>query len=296
MTAASLRALLDGIVDYAGLFPPASLDMRAAVANYGEYLASTESWALGRFVLPIARLPEYEEARRANDGGAAVSEPWRLSALTGGDTLADITRAVEFNVRGGAGVIDALEAKLGTGDDIRRVASRLTGDMELFVEVPVRDDPLQLVRAVADVGAKAKIRTGGTTEDAFPSSREVARFIRRCVEVGAPFKATAGLHHPIRARYHLTYAANAPEGVMFGFLNVFLAAALLRSGASEDDAVAMLETTDAADLRFDDLGLSWREHRLTTDQLRAARRSLARSFGSCSFSEPVDDLRALALL
>jgi hypothetical protein len=294
MTAASLRALLDGIVDYAGLFPPASLDMRAAVANYGDYLASSESWALGRFVLPIARLPEYEEARRAIGGDE--TQPWRLSALTGGDALADIARAVEFNVRGGAGVIDALEAKLGTVDDIRRVASRLTGDMELFVEVPVRDDPLHLLRAVADVGAKAKIRTGGTTADAFPSSREVARFIRRCVEVGAPFKATAGLHHPIRARYHLTYAADAPEGVMFGFLNVFLAAALLRAGATEDDAVAMLETTDARDLRFDDFGLSWREHRLTTDQLRAARRSVARSFGSCSFSEPVDDLRALALI
>jgi len=296
MTAASLRALLDGIVDYAGLFPPASLDMRAAVLNYREYLASSEAWALGRFVLPIARLAEYEDARRGIQGGELGSPPWRLSGLTGGDTLADIARAAEFNVMGGADMIDALETKLGTVDDIRRVASRLTGDMELFVEVPVREDPLALLRAVADVGAKAKIRTGGTTEDAFPSSREVARFIRRCVEVGAPFKATAGLHHPIRARYHLTYDPNAPEGVMFGFLNVFLAAALLRAGGSEDDAVAMLETTDAGDLLFDDFGLSWREHRLTTDQLRMARRSLARSFGSCSFSEPVDDLRALALI
>ena len=296
MTAASLRALLDGIVDYAGLFPPASLDMRAAVLNYREYLASSEAWALGRFVLPIARLAEYEDARRGTQGGELGSPPWRLSGLTGGDTLADIARAAEFNVMGGPDVIDALETKLGTVDDIRRVASRLTGDMELFVEVPVREDPLALLRAVADVGAKAKIRTGGTTEDAFPSSREVARFIRRCAEVGAPFKATAGLHHPIRARYHLTYDPNAPEGVMFGFLNVFLAAALLRAGASEDDAVGMLETTDAGDLLFDDFGLSWREHRLTTDQLRVARRSLARSFGSCSFSEPVDDLRALALI
>ena len=294
MTAASLRVLLDGIVDYAGLFPPASLDMRTAVGNYATYLASDEAWALGKFVLPIARLAEYEEARRAVDDSDATQ--WRLSGLTGGDTLADITRAVEFNVRGQYAVIDAIEAKLGTVDDIRRAATRLTGDMELFVEIPMRDDPLPLVRAVAEVGAKAKIRTGGVTEDAFPSSREVARFIRRCVEVGAPFKATAGLHHPIRARYHLTYAPDAPEGVMFGFLNVFLAAALLRAGATEDDAVAMLEAKDAGELRFDDGGLTWREHRLTTDQLRSARRLLARSFGSCSFEEPVDDLRALALI
>jgi len=294
MTAASLRALLDGIVDYAGLFPPASLDMRSAVANYAQYLTSVESWALGRFVLPMSRLEEYLEARRASSVGR--DSVWRLSALTGGDIQADLARAIEFNVHGGYDVIDALEAKLGTIDDIRRVASRLTGDMELFVEVPVQSDPLPLLRAVADVGAKAKIRTGGTTEDAFPTSREVARFIRRCIEVGAPFKATAGLHHPIRARYRLTYAPNSPEGVMFGFLNVFLAAALLRAGGSEDDAVAMLETSDASAVEFDDLGATWRGRRLTSEQLRATRRYLARSFGSCSFTEPVDDLRALALI
>jgi hypothetical protein len=294
MTAASLRALLEGIVDYAGLFPPASLDMRAAVANYASYLSSPDAWALGRFVLPVARLSEYEEACRALGTTGEVS--WRLSALTAGDGLADLARATEFNVRGGCGVIDALEAKLGTIDDIRRAASRLTGDMELFVEIPLQEEPLPLVRAIADVGAKAKIRTGGTTEDAFPSSADVARFIRRCVEVGAPFKATAGLHHPIRARHHLTYAPHSPEAVMFGFLNVFLAAALLRAGATEQDAIALLETTDATVVHFDDQGVSWRAHRLTNDQLRAARRSLARSFGSCSFTEPMDDLRALALL
>src|SRR5690349_12399045 len=98
MTAASLRALLEGIVDYAGLFPPASVDMRAAVANYAEYLSSDESWALGRFVLPIARLGEFEEARRTTQA-RGDDRLWRLSALTGGDTQADIARAMEFNVR-----------------------------------------------------------------------------------------------------------------------------------------------------------------------------------------------------
>ena len=292
----ALRALLEGIVDYAGLFPPAQLDMPSAVRAYAEYLRGGDAWALGRFVVPVARLTEFEEARRAL-GAAPTEVPWRLSGIAGGDAVADIARAAEFSAGGAAGaIIDSLETRLSTPDDIRRVASRLPGDMELYVEIPVRDDPAPLVRAIADVGAKAKLRTGGTTAEAFPTSAEVARFLRRCVEAGAPFKATAGLHHPVRARYRLTYAADAPEGTMFGFLNVFLAAAAIRHGASDEEAVALLETTDPGAFHFDDEGVRWRDLRLTTEQLRTVRRTTARSFGSCSFREPVDDLRALHLL
>jgi hypothetical protein len=294
--AASVRALLEGIVDYAGLFPPASLDMRTAVEHFASYRGDGDAWTLGRFVLPVSRLSEFEEARRAVGAGTEVAR-WSLSGLTGGDAVTDIARVTEFNVRQGTGaVVESLEAKLSTADDIRRVSSRLPGDMELYVEIPVRDDPLPLVRVIADAGAKAKIRTGGVTADAFPSSQEIARFLRRCVEAGAPFKATAGLHHPIRAPYRLTYDADAPHSVMFGFLNVFVAAAVLRDGGTEADAIEILETRDARQFRFDDDGLGWRDHRLTTEQLRATRRGFARSFGSCSFREPVDDLRALALI
>lgn len=291
---ATLRALLEGIVDYAGLYPPAQLDMRSAVRCYAEYRASGEAWMLGRFVLPIARLEEFAAERRVVEDGSV----WRLSGIAGGDTVADIARAVEFNhARGSLGaVIDSLEAKLASVDDIRRAASRLSGDMELYVEIPVKDDPQPLVRAIADVGAKAKIRTGGTTAEAFPSSAEVVRFLRRCVERGASFKATAGLHHPIRARYRLTYDPGAPEGTMFGFLNLFLAAAALRHGANDEDAAEILESTSASSFTFGEDNVAWRDRRLTTEQIRVARRTVARSFGSCSFREPVDDLRSLHLL
>ena len=58
------------------------------------------------------------------------------------------------------------------------------------------------------------------------SGADVVRFIRRCIEADVRFKATAGLHHPLRAEFPLTYDAGAPVGAMFGYLNVFLAAGI----------------------------------------------------------------------
>jgi hypothetical protein len=49
------RALMHGIVDYAGLFPPASLDMPKTVANYARYRSGEDRWALGRLVVPLKR-------------------------------------------------------------------------------------------------------------------------------------------------------------------------------------------------------------------------------------------------
>ena len=95
--------------------------------------------------------------------------------------------------------------------------------------------------AVRRLGGRAKVRTGGVTRDAFPTTSDLIRFLRRCVRAGLPFKATAGLHHPLRAEYRLTYAPDSPAGVMFGFLNLFLATAFLRAGMEETEAARLLE-------------------------------------------------------
>jgi hypothetical protein len=141
----------------------------------------------------------------------------------------------------------------------------------------------------------AKLRTGGVVADAFPSSELVARFIRACLRAGVPFKATAGLHHPVRASYRLTYEAGGPTGVMFGYLNVFLAAALMATGLDDADAIRLLDERDpdAFELRTDSIG--WRGHVLTAAEVRRARERVAVSFGSCSFREPVDELKPLTL-
>ena len=151
------------------------------------------------------------------------------------------------------------------------------------------------IMAVARCG-RAKIRTGGETADKFPASEIVVEFIRLCAASSVAFKATAGLHHPVRSLHRLTYQADSASTTMHGFLNVFLGAAFLRVGMDPRLAVELLNEQSASAFHFDPDGLLWREHRLGLDDISAARRGFAVSFGSCSFTEPVDDLRVLGLL
>ena len=141
------------------------------------------------------------------------------------------------------------------------------------------------------------MRTGGVTPAAFPTTADLLRFLRAAVAAGVPFKATAGLHHPIRARYRLTYEPDSPSGTMYGFLNLFLAAAFLRQGMGDADATRLLEETDATSLEFDrEGGVTWRGHRLDADALVEAHARGLGSFGSCSFEEPLGDLASLHLI
>jgi hypothetical protein len=238
---ASLRALLTGLIDYAGLFPPAALPLEDAVRNYDTYRRGPHAWMLGRFVVPAPQ-------------SRLVPADFPLSVLGDADNE----------------VIEVKELVAPKGRTV-------------YVE---SDD----IDAIAAAGLRAKIRTGGITADAFPDGVRVASFLRRCAARGVAFKATAGLHHPLRCVKPLTYEPDAPRGTMHGFVNVFLAAALL------PHAQAILTEEDAAAFAFDDEAASWRGHRMPTEELARTRREFAISFGSCSFEEPVADLKELGWL
>jgi hypothetical protein len=296
---ASLHALLTGAIDYAGLFPPATVDMRGAVALYADYRGATEAWALGRFVLPLSRADELASAQREI---GAEGQSWRLSVLLGEDPVADGARIRAFNAaHAGSALIDSAEARIGGSASASRRAitalvDHLPSSLRLFIELPVSDDPSLFIAAIAAANACAKIRTGGVTDDAFPDATQVARFLMCCAEHDVRFKATAGLHHPWRGRYPLTYEEAAPTAIMFGFLNLFVAAALARRGAAIDDIVGVLQAERGSEFRFGDDDVRWRETRVTRQELLESHATFALSFGSCSFEEPVYDLRRLALL
>ena len=296
---ASLHALLAGAIDYAGLFPPATLDMRDAVARYADYRGTAEAWALGRFVLPLSRVDELAAAKHEI---GAKSQSWRLSVLLGDNAAVDGARIRAFNAaHPGSVLIDSAEVKLGgTASDVRRsvahIAEQLPQSVRLFIEVPVTGDLAPFIAPIALANACAKIRTGGVTEDVFPNAEQVAQFLVCCVEHDVCFKATAGLHHPWRGRYPLGYEPEAPTAPMFGFLNLFVAAALARGGASTDDLVAVLQVERGSEFRFGDEDIRWRNSRVTRQELLESHATFALSFGSCSFEEPVYDLRRLALL
>jgi hypothetical protein len=158
----------------------------------------------------------------------------------------------------------------------------------VYCEVPVAD-----LDEVKRAGGFAKLRTGGVKPEAIPAVADVAAFVAACAGRRLPFKATAGLHHPIRSPHPLTYEAGAPRAVMHGFLNVFLAAAFAWHG--DRDIEPVLAETDPAAFRFDNRA-HWRNRSLDAEQVREARLHFAHSFGSCSFDEPVRDLEALGLL
>jgi hypothetical protein len=284
---------LDGIVDYAGLFPPASLDMAAAVRNYASYLADDDAWMLGRFVVPVERLPELD--RTLSSAEAAPNREWRLTALAA-ELDADVEDARAFNASHlNRARIDVIETRAASLGDIERVAAAVEHSFPTFVELPLAADLDPLLAALKEHGLSAKLRAGGVVRDAFPTAEQVARFVRGCLRAGVPFKATAGLHHPLRASYRLTYDEGAPTGLMFGYLNVFLAAGLMANGLNDADAIQLLDERDggAFELRGDSVG--WRGHLLTAEQVQRIRERVAVSFGSCSYREPVDELRALTL-
>jgi hypothetical protein len=297
----ALQALLRDSIDYAGLFPPAGLDLGQAVANYASYRIDPHAWALGRFVVPAGRLAELEQALGGLLPRFPPSDRWRIAVLLGTDPLRDLETIGEFNcphVGNGAGMatVDVVEAKADSPEAVERLLSRLPSDLQPYVEIPVTRDPAPLAAAVARSGGRLKVRTGGITLDAFPTAADLARFLRAARDAGVPFKATAGLHHPLRSEYRLTYEPGSACGIMFGFLNLFLATAFLGAGLEDAAAERLLEERDRGAFRFDGDGVEWRGHRLDLDRIRRTRESAIISFGSCSFTEPFDDLHSLGLL
>lgn len=297
----SLRILLSGAVDYAGLFPPASLDMPAAVREFAGYLHDPAHALLGRFVVPVLRLPEFERcAAPLLPRHERAGEPWALAALVGADATADARLIDDFNARHGAApggrtaVIESVELRATTTAEIDGTARTFAPGLERYYEIPLAGDPAPLVAAIRRAGAGAKARTGGVTRDAFPDARQIARFVVLCRDAEVPCKFTAGLHHPLRGTYRLTYQRDSTSAPMFGFLNVLITGALACGGAGEDELVRVLEESDPHAFEFRDDAIVYRGATIPIAQLRRTRSTLARSFGSCSFREPVNELAALA--
>ena len=250
--AASLRALLTNLIDYAGLFPPAGLPLPIVAERYQSFLASPDAWILNRLVLPAAKLSEIQ-----------IRDEWRVSLLVDGEP-GPLPPQVE-----------TLEIKTARGLSL-----------PTYCEAPLT--------AIHD--AFAKVRTGGLTPDAIPSADSLAGFLCDAAVRRIPFKATAGLHHPLRSVQPLTYALDSPRATMHGFLNVFAAASFAWHGMERERVAQVLEETEPAAFEFGTDALEWRGHRLTIPQIQSARGDFAHNFGSCSFEEPVTGLRELELM
>jgi hypothetical protein len=234
---------LERIVDHAALFPPASLSVSDALAEDVRVRASDGAWLVGRFVARSSQLNELGDVPLRltvvlDDDGAALDDP-RVEAVEVPPTVA---------------------ARVDVPVD------------EVYVERPV--DGLDWLDEVAAIGRRAKVRCGGVSPPTVP---ELASFVRRCRELGVPFKATAGLHHPVAAPGR------------HGFLNLLAAATF-------GDEERALSDEISASFGLGDGRFAWRGHEADAAEIARVRRDVFVSFGSCSVAEPVEDLEALGLL
>src|SRR6266446_2038002 len=304
MPSASLRALLNQAIDYAGMFPPCSLALEPALQNHAEYVRSPEAWMLNGFVLPVE---QFNAARQF------LSEfdrhyPLRVAALGPKITKADVfldglynaETAIRSFSKYDIDLVSISHLEMFLPDDVDsaslKQARAIVGELPVFWEAPPdRAEQTMALIAGHNSGEDTatfgyKLRTGGVTADAFPTSAQIARALATQATHQLPIKFTAGLHHPIRQ------FRDEVKTKMHGFLNVLGVAALTAEHQwNTDQVVMMLEDEDPRSFSFTDDFFAWREWQIDTKRLQY-RRKFVRSFGSCSFDEPRDDLRALELL
>jgi hypothetical protein len=304
MSAASLHALLAHSIDYAGLFPPCSLALEPALSNQARYVRSDDAWMLNAFVLPLGQFDAAKKILSDFD----PQHPLRVSAL--GPKTEDAARFREMFTKTSdtirslsaynVDLISVNQLEMFLPDDVDlallKEARSIIGSLPAFWEAPA-DRAEQTIALLAEHNSNAdaptfgyKLRTGGVTADAFPTSAEIAKALVAPATHQVPIKFTAGLHHSLR-QYR-----DEVQTKMHGFLNVLAAAVLAAEHKwDEKQTSAMLDDEDAKSFSFDDEFFAWREWKIDIKRLKDRRRFLT-SFGSCSFDEPREDLRELGFL
>lgn len=319
-TKKSLSVFLEKIIDYAGLFPPAKLNLENAFTNYTKYLSGDYCSILSRFICPVKQFPMLEQLITDSFRG---TDNIRISALgQTAPTLSEFYRIFEneliqwkaFDNNLSIVKVNCYEIKLpgelsvGSSADIEAFLDGITNKIDSVISLPymiflegdngdhLNDNSSKLISAIADHNLKRnnsgfKLRTGGLTPEAFPTSSQIAHCIRTALDRSVPVKFTAGLHHPLR------YYDDTVKTMMHGFFNIFAAGMIAYvHPISNDGLEEILNDEDASDFIFTDDSLSWKGWEVTCGQIAAARENLVLSYGSCSFEEPIEDLKALNLL
>jgi hypothetical protein len=289
----AVRVAFDRLIDYAGLFPPAKFDMAPALAEYEASRNGPYAWMLGRFIVPASRIEEL----LSHAGASQI--PLSVIVDAGTDARAWFGKSAEllerlhgYRQQESRISIEALEVPLppllskretyeaAIGQFVMLAQRHELRELPAYVEIP-RDERfgesiVPTMSAFARYGVGAKVRCGGLIGSAVPSPEELATFLSASGDAGVPFKATAGLHHPVR---HFNESSGF---TMHGFLNILAAAA--QRNAPEAALAEIIAREDESD--FAALGV---------DALKRARAAFI-AYGSCSFSEPVEDLIALSIL
>jgi hypothetical protein len=317
----SVQGFLHNTIDYAGLFPPASLNLEESLDNFAGYLIGPQSWMLSKFVCPFRKtkelslLPGFKSSRnkiRLSLLSTSSLKTDEFIQFFTDDMLSFRELPDEFHNKS---VFETIELKFpleliekNSKDSIRIFLDSLSEIVKehfnhrifIFCELPVIGDfDHNLKNTVKEIcehneafnDAGFKLRTGGTDLSDFPSPDIIVSTMRQCLVHKVTLKFTAGMHHPIR--HHDTNL----KTMMHGFINVFGAGILaFRHAISDRELREMISDEDPTNFKFSDDAFEWREWKSDTEEIHGARNGLVLSFGSCSFDEPVEDLKKLRLI
>lgn len=319
---AGIRAFTENIIDYAGLFPPAKLNLDEAFRNYVQYSNSEFQWMLSRFICPVKVLADLKTIIKNN---YSTINDLNLSVIgRGGHNEADFNKNLSedlnylesFNSDFEKSVkTNVLEIKLPdeliTSHDDKKISdfiyhifsnieNRINHPIFIYFEGHVGTDWKKNISALIEgiklhneknINSGFKFRTGGVEAYSFPTPEQIAFCIRECVDREIPMKCTAGLHHPFR------HYNKEIDSMMHGFINVFGAGIIaLRHNISNPGLKNILSDEDPRNFIFTNDYFSWKDWKISIEDIEFARKDLMISFGSCSFEDPVNDLKSLKLL
>jgi hypothetical protein len=304
------RAFFSGLIDYAGLFPPAALDLVDTVANYRTYIDRPERWILSRCIMTAAHV---EQLREESLRMFTAHQPLEVS-LVSRDLASDISRVVaSIRSSNGRVVVRAAEVVIDCKKDLaRQVASHdaLLRDLDplgehipVFYEVSASDtwddafrqvvDAIDLARPHSARKFGCKLRCGGLEPILIPSAERIAQVLQSCAVRSIPLKCTAGLHQPFRHADEIDGV-----GVMsHGYCNVVFAGLVAHVfRASHEELVAIVAESDRLDALFSDEGVSWLGRTVPSEEIERVRAQYLISYGSCSFEEPIESAAAMGWL
>ena len=300
----SLSRLINQPIDYAGLFPPAKLAMKAALEGYRSVMESESAWIVNRFVIAGSQLADgaeiWREMREETDDRVPATVVCK--SLTTGATASESLLREQALIKEQVGCFDfsAMEIKLPLGDEFSGCAGALKKsykwfaerEIDVYVELPWGEGMIEAMAELASEieGVGFKARLGGVKKEQFPSVDQVTAFICEVAGFEAPFKFTAGLHEPVR------YYDKELDCHHHGFLNVFVASALaMIQHATPAEVKRTLEIEDGKQFRFTDQAVESPAGSLSLKDIDEWWLYFG-GYGSCTYDEPIEGLRKLGLI
>jgi hypothetical protein len=290
-----IECALYDFIDYAGIFPPASLSFKESFKNFSDFMQASGPQIVGNIAWHAKDLAELTTVSGGHPafGVAVIGRPasrwddWQNAREA--DTE-DMNRFLERSPNAEIATYEFKIPAVNLLEDVTRSSKPFATETNVCFEIPWVEGMEEMISGIAESEfGYAKFRFGGTDAEAYPSIELAARAIKQCVDLDLPFKCTAGLHQPI-AHTENAYGVHA-----HGFLNILTAVAGgLFADLNLGEIEKVLAATDPGLWRIG-AGLAFEDLTFDGDQL-AECRAIFDSIGSCSVEEPLEGLDQLESL